>query len=304
MELVACCASHATMPRLPRILKCLKSIAGQHVPVRTYWIWSAENKETADRVEQELKQIPVIISSFSQKKLSQFEHYQRAELLLPQNTFVLFSDDDDVWSDRRTAEYSKALKGIGELGKVMSAIRCPLAKHGSDIKECDEYWTLCVNKQVMSDFFNHVSSKVVSSPLCDLAFYRYVLTYKPTLWSHIKIVDVGPLYFYDADSRGVVWGMHNDDNKHYLEDKVIHLLKSNKRLDAAVKVLRVMCDSPKFLNTIINNTEMSIFRNRSAVYWKSSNNFSERYQALWDLNFKYVTSVMRNWMEVQLDWNI
>lgn len=303
MELVACCASHATSSRVPSIMKCLQSIAAQSVSVRTYWVWSAENKATAVRVEHALKQHPMIISNFSQKRQSQFEHYQRAVALLPPNCFILFSDDDDFWPASRTAEYCNAVKRIGELYKVTSAIQCPLAKIGSAVRECAEYWTLCVNKQVVSDFFNRFSEKVVLSPVCDLAFYHYVTNYKPESFMTVMLTEVEPLYFYDVKCGGVVWNMRKGV-AHYLEADVSQLFESNKRLNSAFKVLSCMYPSPTFLTSLMNHTEMAIFTNRPTVYWRSSNELSGRYKALWDSNFEYVTSILRAWMVIQLDWRL
>ena len=110
---VALLASHiSSRRRLKYLEQCLRSIAAQQIPpAALYLSWYADDAHAAAVLAAfEAQPLPMRFVPLRQaERLSQYEHLHRAlqraepDLLPPAtSTWLIFSDDDDMWHPRRT----------------------------------------------------------------------------------------------------------------------------------------------------------------------------------------------------------
>lgn len=142
---------------------------------------------------------------------SQFQHYAALARMLVQdrspeelwNTWIIFSDDDDLWSPNRAEFFRHFIRSAEhtepEQFKTMPVIECP---HSASSPEGDvgaktpadvdrrirahidtihkspqlEYVELCVRLPVLLNFCDTAHPDLLANTLADCAFYRYART--------------------------------------------------------------------------------------------------------------------------------
>jgi hypothetical protein len=164
-------------------------------------------------------------------RLSQFQHYKLLADFwsgtLPdggRNTFVLFTDGDDLWHPSRTATYAdsinKAVIESAQRGQILSRITFDGFLMGRDndhhIRTADdadasirdrhlkieiqdsEYWQNAVPFKILSTFVREAPDQVLQHSLADMYFYHYLTSFGRNLGSHAKLESEGQhwLYFY------------------------------------------------------------------------------------------------------------
>lgn len=135
-QLVCFIASHvATEARARALTRTLQSISKQSTSIAVAISWSAE-PPLAARVCEALEKAAfgLHIQAFVQsaERLSQFEHLRRlaeAHAVQPP-AWVLFSDDDDLWSEGRAAFYARACSDASFVVRSVLCRRKAMPRHG------------------------------------------------------------------------------------------------------------------------------------------------------------------------------
>lgn len=251
-RIVAMLASHlADDIRLWKLRRCLDSIRMQSDPpdaVLVHWSAAPGFAEDAEQLFSKFASglsCPVVVRSGNQA--SQFEHYAALRHELAEycrgdaaSTWVIFSDDDDVWHPRRSAHFGRAAASAIAVGQpaacifrdarpgseevfpasareVEALLRAGNAEQTGDVAAVQagfrlEYFHYCVQTRVLNDFFERALPTVLASPYCDLALAEYVRLRCLAL-GDLTLYDPGArdwMYFYDrapgAEARDVAGG--------------------------------------------------------------------------------------------------
>ena len=214
-HVIACVlATHISKrERVHSLRSLLQSICKQDIlrpELHVSWSSSPElESEVRDVFSAECKSGQQVY--FQPKQLSQFQHYRFLANKLkdcePPNTetWLLFSDDDDVWHPQRLHFYSLLLQTIEELDTQVvtcgwQAIRAGAADAGAKLppvrrveeveahlssskyfvedlsgcQESTEYWMSLVRLDRTLAFFGLAPDGLVASTFCDVAFARFV----------------------------------------------------------------------------------------------------------------------------------
>lgn len=125
-------ASHvASRRRLTQLRETIRCIKSQTQPAWLHLSWFSPDAELADAVKSMLASEGVSSESHHQQpqQLSQFEHYRFLAFHVKKleerqsvwsTTWVLFSDDDDVWHPMRLQFYCLLLEQVGDKGREAS----------------------------------------------------------------------------------------------------------------------------------------------------------------------------------------
>lgn len=218
-NVVACfLATHVNeLDRLDSLRNALRSIKGQTTPAQLFVSWSAADElKVATRAVLKQEGTSLTTCYMHKKPLTQFQHYKYlAEKLRdadaqqpePVATWVLFSDDDDVWHPMRLQFYCMLLESIdvAERGRSQ-AVTCPwwairsneaaslpAASSAEEVEghmrdgrwflqdfsryengtEACEHWCSLVKLGRVLDFYQMAPAGLVSSTFCDVAFARF-----------------------------------------------------------------------------------------------------------------------------------
>lgn len=217
-------ASHVTSKRLKYVAELFESIYEQTEKCPIYLSWSCDQecKNIMDQILQEVKSITGI---YSDQKLSQFQHYKKLLLYAPENSYLMFSDDDDFWSENRIKHMKYALeKCLRKKGKVFSRIIFPdytefknngetrVNKFKTTVNRA-EHWLTIVPDIVLKDFFDCTASWMISNSFCDVRFCDFSSLYKKGDITETITLSLGiPIYFYRLHDDGEL--MKNQKVKH------------------------------------------------------------------------------------------
>ena len=228
-------ATHmSSVNRIESLRHCLLSIADQTTMPALYISWSAATRELEERVEALLREpaMPVIHPFYHAKPLAQFEHYRFLAMKLRESersmegthglshTWLLFSDDDDVWHPQRLHYYCVRLQELDSETRCKRAqiVRCnwhaslnpgaeskrpPPVTCASEIEplfrsarwalkqpppgEWAEHWCLMVRLDRFLAWCDGAAPTLLSSTYCDIAFAR---TLSPKYFDATLAVDV------------------------------------------------------------------------------------------------------------------
>ena len=245
-ELIVCfLASHvATAERAHALARTLQSIRAQQPtpPPPVSVSWSAE-PAVAPLVRQllaaEVAKGGIRLQLHAQPaKLSQFEHLRAltAAHSVRRAAWVLFSDDDDLWSERRHALYAEQCAAASYAARAVLcrrktipyyAARGPEPVNGDDVREmlaarachCTdadlpdgleedehnlaEYFDYAVRYEVLSTFFAQTPVAVTQHRFCDLSF-AFLLNHRGP--STVRFLPSDPAEFVYYYSRGATAG--------------------------------------------------------------------------------------------------
>lgn len=183
-RIICCIASH--IDSIERFL-CFKELWQSIKSQLKYPSFILISVSNSPELEQDLNEfLQNLRSCFNikivrSKKQSQFQHYKQLlpELRkLPDTTWIIFSDDDDIWHKRRIMSYSKTL----DLPPSTSPGFIQSYLHGKmedgEIKCVTSNYVnyvdfLCRIKDVIT-FLERCSENVLSNRFCDVFFRRYI----------------------------------------------------------------------------------------------------------------------------------
>ena len=199
-QLAAVMASHiSNETRLGYLRACLDSISEQTVLPRTLILgisheagMKAELSTMLERASNDLLERGCMMRvRMSGRPLTQFEHFQATLKYLdgldPHETWVFFSDDDDVWHPRRTESYAAAVRGapptVSTMASPVHAVNIRPLAPGSHIDEralalrrhedgdaTDNYWGLITRLQLWRDYFDDTPAAELQSVFADVHF--------------------------------------------------------------------------------------------------------------------------------------
>ena len=226
-------ASHVrTAARLDDLRRLLKSIeAQQPEPPRVFLSWSCGDEALRDRVRMLVEQYSWMSAIEQPTPHSQFEHYRALTAMHAPNPpqWVMFSDDDDVWSETRAALYRERVRAAAPLHRALlcrrktqlrhaapehadaDGVRALLQRHAARLSDCNlkdgieedeynmaEYFDLAVRFDALKDFFERMPRFVTNHRLCDLSFcflmQRQAVRFMPDDESEF-------VYFYSRGGR-------------------------------------------------------------------------------------------------------
>lgn len=195
-SLICLCASHITgAKRLSNFRKMLKSIVSQKVQVPLFVSVSTSN----DYLQQEVKSIaeehPHFTFFIQDNKLTQFEHYaflaNAALSYDPQQTWCIFTDDDDVSHPSRTKVFLEHISSITDDTEVVvdTAVYTKYANvfNQEDDDDVDdvivseffkpittEYVIHACKLCVLQEFCNKASAPILAMAACDIVFTTWL----------------------------------------------------------------------------------------------------------------------------------
>lgn len=224
-QLIALCASHInSWPRLAHFRHMVHSWIDQVCPIPLFVEMSVETPDLADQIRVFLAKIddPFLTITIADNKRSQFGHYQALVDRLGtcySHTWVLFTDDDDLWHPRRSETYANALANTPDLSiashisSVCSYTR-DICKKYADIASLAEiehlpqtthtmadrdYVQLCIRFSDLRLFFNILPPVVRDYQCCDILIERFITHTLSRKAMHV--LPPVPLYFYRECSQ-------------------------------------------------------------------------------------------------------
>jgi len=159
------------------------------------------------------------------ERLSQFQHYRLmlrgfAELGGEggATTWVLFTDDDDVWHPRRVEHYKAGLRWLSEHG-VMDKVLALRARailigpfQGSDVERAlrsghvtrqdrgHEHWMFCCKASTLQDFVERAGEELLADKYCDMYLIKYLAYSEGNKCADVEVTHAqdwgGALYAY------------------------------------------------------------------------------------------------------------
>jgi hypothetical protein len=108
------------------------------------------------------------------QKLSQFEHYKYLveHANVSENSWILFSDDDDNWSELRYAVYQHLIDHINpEDVKLLAAI-----KYQTEDDSLGSYVDYCIKWKYFKNFLDKLSMEQLQHRYCDMYLIKYIET--------------------------------------------------------------------------------------------------------------------------------
>ena len=124
--LIGAMATHIGDERRLQLLKrCLRSIRDQTTFedfTHMFISWSASaglsdrTRDVLSKFKSDMLQTEVVLLPSEERRLQQFQHYERIKDRMfdmsnfGDRTYIMFSDDDDIWDSRRVGEAMKILR--------------------------------------------------------------------------------------------------------------------------------------------------------------------------------------------------
>ena len=266
-NLICFIASHVTKERLPQIAQLFDTIKNQTTFCSIFLSWSAQDDESKSNMKALLEENKVITGKYSDLKLSQFEHYTNLLTYAKENSYIMFSDDDDLWSVDRIDTMQKALDHYVEVKYKFSRIIFPdyaeLYPNGNikrkkykNTKLDVDHWATIVPYFIVREFFTITSKWLIANRYCDVRFCNYIMRYKSNGIDQTGIVgNKYPLYIYRIRDDGMCEGAkkithrHTGNLKGILDTRITNIL---------IKILDV--DFHTFINMLNINLEVGIVR--------------------------------------------
>lgn len=175
MRLIALCASHIDCyKRLCALHRMLNSVAAQTISVDLYLSISGAHESTIETIRDHGAKVHVFAR---QAPLTQFQHYKLlcADLLSNQESvedvWCMFTDDDDVWNERRVEAYLYAIKS-----SVHDVVVCAGGRmhNGRLVESPIEYFEYAARFTLFKHFFDTARPALLELRGCDL-IWRNVL---------------------------------------------------------------------------------------------------------------------------------
>ena len=167
--------------------------------------------------------------------LSQFEHYKFLNSTLNdadnENTWILFSDDDDEWAENRLAAYHHMINYIKENEYPNTSSICYtnetdlVAKSQVErVERSDKsastyigsYVDYCVKLKYLRIFFDHATNAQLKHKFCDCYFVKFICSYGQGTLKRAFCATPDLLYY---------WIKHSETDPDYSKNKPLLPLK-------------------------------------------------------------------------------
>ena len=154
------------------------------------------------------------------KQFSQFEHYKflvnklyNSPDLDENNTWILFSDDDDMWSQTRFGAYSQMINSVPVEDYETTTAICYVDTQ-TKIKS---YAAYCIKLKYLKIFFKYATKTQIKHKYCDSYLIKFISLYG------LDILKIG---YCESDEILYEWLQHD------------YKLKSNEKFDDLYKILK------------------------------------------------------------------
>ncbi len=202
--MLALCASHvSSVPRLKALTEMVASWRGQlgEVPLRLSVSCEPSLARLTERVVERLMAEHgahgLLVEFVGTERRSQFEHYRELARSSPrrEGTWVMFSDDDDIWHPQRSMHVKLGAERAASDGGMLSlrvggAVAGELARGTAEEVERamesgamaalegtgkdDEYWMYACRLTTLLDFVQRAGEKLIKSEYCDMYLVKYL----------------------------------------------------------------------------------------------------------------------------------
>lgn len=184
--LIALCASHIDSPsRLAALHRMLHSVSAQTQSIKLYLSVSSDDgvelQEVVERLRStnEFKEWLHVVSR--DRHLTQFEHYNLLSLDVDvRGSWLMFTDDDDVWHERRVENYARAIESSPD-----NVVACKGGRMHNDkvVNEIVEYFEYATKFEVLEMFMAFASLDMLRLRGCDLLFRNLMRCMPCTVFS-------------------------------------------------------------------------------------------------------------------------
>jgi hypothetical protein len=194
--------------RLAYLEDCLRSVRAQTVPLRQILLGVSTSVDMYEPVKAALAKAKGAFDTLgctfrvrlSKTRQSQFEHYHALlpylEQLDPDTTWLLFSDDDDLWHPRRVESYVMAARSAP---LALAAVMCPrcavnkvslpsgtavesidasrhlLVRESTQGNGADNYWSIATRLWQWRSFFEATPVEELKSIYSDVYFAMFTM---------------------------------------------------------------------------------------------------------------------------------
>lgn len=174
--LVALCASHIDSDeRLKALHRMLDSVSAQTYPIELHISISGVDSVVTQDLRNKYKWLHVY---HRQEHLAQFEHYKLlSEEVLAE--WCMFTDDDDVWHERRVEKY---LASIKETQNDVVACVAGRMHNGRMLDEPIEYFEFAAKLAMFCQFFSRARPELLKLRGCDLIWRNVMRSLPCTLF--------------------------------------------------------------------------------------------------------------------------
>ena len=193
---MALCASHiGNVRRASYMRSMLRSWSRQTWRPHMYLSisWDEHVTPIVERVLHEMEaEEDLTILRQGQKRMSQFEHYNDiSKRLSGDDTWVFFSDDDDLWHEHRAAVLMSSVLSASDdilsikmsgtvTGKVGGETSADIwgaleagRMHALEAIQ-EEYWMYSCRLGALKDFVGRASPELLAHPYCDMYLVKYL----------------------------------------------------------------------------------------------------------------------------------
>ena len=269
VNLVCFIASHVTKSRFPFVVELFASIKSQTVFCPIFLSWHAEDEETKTLMQVLLDETKVIIGKYSNVKLSQFEHYATLLPYAKENSYVMFSDDDDLWSTDRMEIMQKALEHCIDNKFKFSRIIFPdyaelyingkskRKEYKDEESKLDlDHWAIIVPSIVLKEFLTTTPKWIIGNRYCDSRFCLYTRADQINDLDETAVIDNDKIpYTYRIRDDGMCEGAK----------KVTHRFADNLKGVLDIRIVNILAkclheDVNTFINYFNINLEIAIIK--------------------------------------------
>lgn len=140
-------------------------------------------------------------SACHDKTLSQFEHYdyliKNIKVEDQENTWIIFSDDDDIWNEHRLATYCSIIKQFNDPQAIyVKTDEYELDKNKIIKGKDDNYVNYCIRHKYVKLFFDSVNINILQHRFCDVFMRSFISTYGDDKLKHAKVDTSEILYVW------------------------------------------------------------------------------------------------------------
>lgn len=274
-ELICFIASHVTHSRFPFIKELFCCIKKQTKKCPMFISWSSEDEECKKKMENLLKETEDVVGLYQEKKLSQFQHYRELMKCGTENSYIMFSDDDDLWGETRIQDMVEPTNEIlGKYGKKFSRIIFPyyakLHPNGhterktyktEDDRLNVDHWATIVPYLIVRKFFDITPEWMISNSYCDVRFCLYTRSYNfGDITETATLCHSEPVYFYRIHDDGVCENSKKGLHRHTISLK--STLESKEDTHNCIEILRNLfnADINLFISGLSLNLEIGTIK--------------------------------------------
>ncbi len=182
-----------------------------------------------------------------EEKQSQFMHYKFLTSTLhyndDENTWILFSDDDDEWANNRLGIYQYLLENINNDDYHLTTSICYASKNVPMINYIGTYVDYCVKLKYLKIFFDNTHEQQLNNKYCDSYFVKYIRYYGKGILKIAYCTDDTILYN---------WTKHN----YYEYDNNIENIEINKKLIESNLIKKTINSNEDWKTLILNDLDL------------------------------------------------